>query len=241
MEFWNLRDFLRTQRLHGSKSTQAIGILLMLIAFAFLGGAFAGGGVISTVAALALAGCPAISSRNASRGKRANKTDGQGEIKVIIAGIVITLLGFCGKPGQLIRHRQYRRQDVDGVDWNWDKPCRNRCVDPQLRRAKQSGGDKIMKRATIIFGLVFGLIDWFCANSNTGGAGRGCAGSHYRRRSQERRAAERRSPRQGRSRRNLTGTVADVAVADSKKGLTARRRCSIRSARTRSPSTSRGR
>ena len=40
----------------GANRTQAIGILLMLVAFAFLGGAFAGGGVISVVAALALGG-----------------------------------------------------------------------------------------------------------------------------------------------------------------------------------------
>ena len=40
----------------GANRTQAIGILLMLIAFVFLGGAFAGGGVTLVVGALAVGG-----------------------------------------------------------------------------------------------------------------------------------------------------------------------------------------
>ena len=84
----------------GANSTQAVAIVLFLVGFTLLAGGLAGGGFILWVAALALIiaaafffmKCKAVGAQTNSRPAAINPE--RGDEAMIIAGIVITLLGF---------------------------------------------------------------------------------------------------------------------------------------------------
>jgi len=81
----------------GANSTQAIAIVFLLIGFVLLAGAFAGGGILLALGAVVLLGASAIFFKKCKPGSTrmiSCVASYFGREQMIIAGVLITLLGF---------------------------------------------------------------------------------------------------------------------------------------------------